>query len=79
MPVRHNLIKSLVNFLVGGGAVAATVLVVNQPAATPMLPPQPGFGIEKAYDLPTLPEPRNLFRHDTTDPSVRYNSLSGDP
>ena len=53
--------------------------MVNDPAATRITPPKAGSGVEKVYDLPKLPEPRNRFLNDTVDPALRYNNLSGFP
>jgi hypothetical protein len=75
MPARHPFFK----FLVSGCAAAGALLIVNNQAATRILAPKPGFGIERAYDVPRLPEPRNRFLNDTADPAVRYNNLSGNP
>jgi hypothetical protein len=74
MPARYALFK----LLVSGCAVAGALLIVNDPAATRM-PPKAGAGVEKIYDLPKLPEPRNRFLNDTADPALRYNNLSGYP
>ena len=75
MPARHPFFK----FLIGGCAAAGALLMVNDPTTTRITPPKAGTAVEKIYDLPRLPEPRNRFLNDTTDPTLRYNNLSGYP